>query len=356
MIPEHTLYVPTLRIRPSEMKAVEYSFDATKDNLKPCILLVPWANSYDKAIKRFEKAYPQRPYFLDIEKDYQPANPEGQALKEMNFLLDPANQYKNWIDFITAYRNVHPCIQCEGQNTAQIQQQIRAVKALERSYCLRIDVQNIPPNINDIIAAFAPETDYTVILEGGWTNNPLNLMPSFNSIISVQLNALNQNIPIVISCTSFLKSFTKISGVQPTIFENRQLVNQLATSHTNRRIVYGDWGSSRPRVYTGGGGHPIPPRIDYPAKDAWHIARNKGKNWDYHAAAKEIIKIPDWHGNLNIWGEGRIKLTAQNQALGINTLQKNTTSRINIHLHLQAFYYRNDLTGIPIEDDYKDTV
>ncbi len=356
MIPEDILYVPTLGIRPSEMKAVEHSLNATKDNLKPCIILAPWANSHDKAIERFEKAYPQRPYFLDIEKGYQTANPEGQALKEMDFLLDPANQYKNWIDFITAYPNVHPCIQYQGQNTAQIQQQIRAVKALGRSYCLRIDIQSFPTNINDIIAAFAPETDYTIILEGGWESTPLNLMPSFSNIISTQLNTLNPVIPIVISCTSFLKNFTAISGVQATPFENRQLVNQLATTHGNNRIVYGDWGSSRPRDYSGGGGHPIPPRIDYPAKNAWHIARNQGKGWDYHAAAKEIIKIPDWHGNLNIWGEGMIAITAQNQALGINTLQKNTTSRINIHLHLQAFYYVNDLTSISGEDDYKDTV
>ncbi len=358
MIPGRIHYVPTLGIRPSEMLAVEKSLVATKNNLKPCVILGPWYNSHDleNSIKRFEKAFPQRAYFLDIEKNYQSANPDRNALVEMRGLLDPANGYENWIDFITAYPYIHPCIQYQGQTTAQIQQQIRAIKELERPYCLRIDIHNIPPNMSDIMAALETETNYTVILEGGWESTPLNLMPSFSNIISTQLNALGPDIPIVISCTSFLKSFTTISGVQATPFENRRLVNQLATIHNLNRIVYGDWGSARPRDYAGGGGRPIPARIDYPTKDAWHIARNQGQNWNYQMAAIQMMSDINWDGNLSIWGEDMIIITSQNQASGINSPQKNTTSRINIHLHLQAFYSKNDLTDIPKEDDYEDTV
>ena len=355
MIPGHILYVPTLGIRSSEMLAVEKSLVATKNNLKPCIILAPWYSSYnlENSIKRFEKAYPQRPYFLDIEKNYQSTNPDRHALIEMRGLFDPANGYKNWIDFIAAYQNVHPCIQCEGQNTAQIQQQIQAVKALGRAYCMRIDIQNFPKNIKDIIAAFKNETDYTVILEGGLVEEPLTLMSNFSGIISNQLSALKPDIPVVISCTSFPSDFGKMVGITDIIFTNRQLVSQLTG---RKRIIYGDWGSTRPRQLDSGFFNRPLSRIDYPAKDSWHIARNKKAGWDYELAAQATINSLNWQGNLGIWGEDMIKQTAQNQALGIYSPIKNVASRVNIHIHRQAFYYKNDLTTIEVEDDYEDTV
>ncbi len=389
MIPPDINYVPTLGIRPSEMNALEYSLGATKNNLKPCALLAPWgvSNSLENSIKRFEKAYPKEPYFLDIDRIYSPKNEDKPSPKDINkflqteggyknwidkvyppkyldrpaqktmkSLLDPKNGYENWINFIGNHQKVHPCIQCEEQDVHQIQQQIKAVKELKRPYCLRIDVQKHYPNMKDIIAAFAKEENYTIILEGGLVSDILTLTDKFSGFISTQLNTLNQSVPIVISYTSFPTGFVTISGIQPTIFENRLLVETLRNKILNR-IVYGDWGSARPRDNRSGGNRePIPARIDYPTKEAWYIARNKEAGWNYQMAAKEIVKIPDWHGSLGIWGEDMIKRTVQNQSLGIDTPRKNVASRINIHLHRQAFYLKNDfdLTNIDLEDDFID--
>ncbi len=355
MIPPDINYVPTLGIRPSEMNAVEYLPGATKDKLKPCIILAPWFNSYDlgKSIERFEKAYPKRYYFLDIDRVYPLENLDRPIIHEMKGLLDPANGYKNWIDFIKDYPNVHPCIQYQDHNINQIQQQISAIKALERPYCLRINIENIPQNINNIIQAFTNETNYTIILEGGWVKDPLTLITELSGFITNQLSTLKQDIPIVISCTSFPKEFSSMVGITDITFTNRQLISQL----TGRdRIVYGDWGSTRPRQQDNSFFNRPLSRIDYPAKDSWFIARNKKADWDYQAAAKEIVKIPNWHGSLGIWGEDMIKRTVQNQSLGINTPLKNVASRINIHLHRQAFYLKNDtdLTNIDLEDDFED--
>ncbi len=382
-------YVPTLGIRPCEMNALEYLPGVTKKNFKPCTLLAPWVNSKSlkNSITRFEKSYPKEPYFLDIDRVYSPKkitrrkqneinsllkypdkykewinevyyseNINTSIQKEMQNFLEPVDGYKKWIDFIKDYPNVHPCIQYQWQNTNQIQQQISTIKALGRPYCLRIDIQNIPKNINDIIAAFVSETDYTIILEGGWVRDPLTLMAKFSGLISNQLNTLKQNIPIVISCTSFPEGFTTISGIQPTPFENREMVEQLR-NYSSNKIIYGDWGGARPRNNnSGGSGELIPARIDYPTKEAWYIARNKEAGWNYQMAAEKIMKDNNWHGNLGIWGEEMIERTAQKQSLGINTPRKNTASRINIHLHLQAFYGINDLdlTNIDLEDDFED--
>ena len=354
MIPDTINYVPTLGIRPSEMNAVEYLPGLTKDNFMPCILLAPWVGStyLKNSIERFEKAYPEKQYFLDIDRVYSNESSERPAINEMKDLLVPAGGYKNWINFIEEYPNAYPCIQYQGQDANQIRQQILAIKELNRPYCLRINIENIAQNINNIISAFATETGYTIILEGGWVEEPLTLMSNFSGIILTQLNTLDQSVPIVISCTSFPKAFTTMVGISDITFTNRQLVSQL----TGRdRIVYGDWGSARPREAQLGGRR-TEPRIDYPAKDLWHIARNKGEEWTYQDAAKAIVKAQNWHGDLGIWGEEMIKRTVQSQSLGINSPPKSVAARINIHIHRQAFYSKNDtdLTELNLEDDYVD--
>ncbi len=356
MILDTINYVPTLGIRPSEMNALEYLPSATKNRLMPCIILAPWVNSYDlgKSIKRFEKAYPDKPYFLDLDRVYSLKNSERPALKEMKGLLDPTDGYKNWLNFIKIYKNVCPCIQYKDQDTNQIQQQIQAIKELGRPYCLRIDIKDkdIAQNISNIIPAFENETNYTIILESGWVQDPLTLITELSGFITKQLSTLNQDIPIVISCTSFPKGFGTISGVHSTPFKNRQLVDRLRNNSDNR-IIYGDWGSARPRENILGGSAPIP-RIDYPTKNTWYIARNKQAGWNYQIAANKIITNNNWLGRIGIWGEEMIERTAKNQSLGINTPQKNVASRINIHLHLQAFYDTDSLNTIDLEDDFVD--
>ena len=66
-------YVPTLSVRASEMNGLEFLPSATKDRLLPCFLLAPWVNSssLERAIDRIQRAFPNRHYCLDIDRDYQ---------------------------------------------------------------------------------------------------------------------------------------------------------------------------------------------------------------------------------------------------------------------------------------------
>jgi len=78
-------YVPTLAIRPCEMKGLEFLPDATKNGMIPCFLLAPWVNAHalERAIDRIESAFPNRHYFRDLDPDYQPTDPEAQAQQEL---------------------------------------------------------------------------------------------------------------------------------------------------------------------------------------------------------------------------------------------------------------------------------
>src|SRR5690606_29793126 len=110
------------------------------------------------------------------------------------------------------------------------------------------------------------------------------------------------SIPIVISCTSLPKEFDSFNSDKPSAvpFTNRRLVEQIARNSNRARVIYGDWGSTRPRDKRDFSNRPLD-RVDYPAEHAWHIARNKDAGWDFRDAALAIVNSPVWDGNLGVW-------------------------------------------------------
>ncbi|WP_411891936.1 beta family protein [Yoonia sp. SDW83-1] len=358
MVLENKRYVPTLAIRASEMNGLQFLPRATKENMTPCILLAPWANSasLDKAVERVEKAFRGQSFFLDIDRDYEFTNLESAPQQTLVELLNPANAYEKWCDFVSGHEHVMPCVQTRGQSEREIRTQIDRFQEASRSYCLRLYMNRFPPNVEEIVAAFAASgaADYAIILEGGWTRDPLSLAVWFDGVISGHLAAIDAAVPTVLSCTSMPKMFTPFdNGISPVEFTNHQLVQQIQRNSNRASIVYGDWGSTRPREPGGFGMRPID-RIDYPTEQAWYIARNKEDEWDFQQAAAAIIASPHWQGNLGIWGEEMIESTAINEELGIDTPQKNVAARVNIHLHRQAFYGAGDIGGMNLDEDWED--
>jgi hypothetical protein len=348
-------YVPTLAIRASEMNGLEYLPGLTKDRLMPVFLLAPWANArtLTRAMERLERAFPRRHYFLDVDRDYYPPNPDGPAQSEWLALRNPADRFDAWWQFWTDFPNAIPCLQHEGQGKEEIRLQIGDIQSQGREFAVRIELNRRPRNIGIIVEALQEvgTADYTVILEGGWTANPTLLYAQFHGLISGVLAPLDGRIPIVVSCTSMPKEYHEMSGVSRIPFTNHNLLRQLRASTNRDVILYGDWGSTKPRE-DGFGRTPLP-RIDFPTSESWLIARNREAGWSYTDAANAIVERDDWTGNLGIWGEQMIELTTQNELFGIDTPQKNVAARVNIHLHLQALYGQ-PTTGINLDEPWVD--
>lgn len=358
MVLENKLYVPTLAVRASEMNGLEYLPGATKDRMTPCILLAPWANSHslDRAIERVERAFPNRSYFLDIDYDYQISNLESPPQRELSNLIQPQDCFSNWIEFVSGHEHAWPCIQTRDLDEDELIKQIESVQELGRPYCMRIVRDRFPNNFDDVVSAFSSggAADFAIILEGGWTRDPLSLMVWFDGLIGGSLQQIDANVPVIVSCTSMPKMFTPFSGVTPVEFSNRELVQQIARGSNRTSVIYGDWGSTRPREATGFANRPFD-RIDYPTETAWHIARNKDEEWDFERAARQIIQSENiWDGTLGIWGEEMIYQTTINEEIGINTPQKNVAARVNIHLHRQAFFGEPGLGGMDFDEDWED--
>lgn len=358
MVLENRSYVPTLAIRASEMYGLEFLPAVSKDRITPCFLLAPWPNAInlDRALDRVEKAYRNDFYFLDIDRDYEFSNLEAPAQQALAHLLDPANSFSNWCSFVEQRKWIWPCIQVRGQTESQIRSQINRFQELGRAYCLRITRDRFPENLSEVVAAFAASgaSDFAIILEGGWHNDALSLASWFDGVMRGYLGEIDASVPIVLSCTSMPKLFSEFDGgISNVPFSNRQLLSQISAGSNRARVIYGDWGSTRPREPSGFANRPLA-RIDYPTNSAWHIARNKGEDWNYTFAARAIISSGIWDGNMNIWGEEQIRNTAISEDLGINTPQKNVAARVNIHLHRQAFFGTENWTSINLDEDWED--
>lgn len=352
-------YVPTLAIRASEMNGLEFLPGASKDRMVPCILLAPWANSLtlSKAVERAGKAFHGRHFLLDIDRDYEFSNLDSAPQAELRDLLISTGGFSNWLRFVEQFPLVWPVLQTRGLAKLEILSQIQRIQEIGRQFAVRIVLDRVPSNLNDIVDALVDSgtADFCVILEGGWTNDPLGLAVWFDGMISGRLSSIDANVPIVISCTSIPKMFSVFDkGVNRVPFSNRVLLQSIQARWSNRRrIIYGDWGSTRPREASGFAMKPYD-RIDYPSNDAWYLSRNKTDGWDFQMSARALLSIADWDGSLGIWGEEMIKNTAISPAIGIDTPQKNVASRVNIHLHRQAFYGTAVLSGINLDEDWED--
>ncbi|XYK81802.1 MAG: beta family protein [Labrenzia sp.] len=337
------------------MNGLEYLPGISKDRITPVFLLAPWANSrtLEQAVERVQRAYPLRKYILDLDRDYIPSNPDSPAQTRWLELNTPANRFEQWRNFWSQFEYAIPCLQLAGQSRVELDQQIQDIQLQGREFCLRIELFRPPTNLADAIQSVIDlgTADFCVVLEGGWTADPLSLAARFNGLIQGIFSRLDGRIPIVVSCTSMPKGFQDISGVASVDFDNRSLVEQIQRATNRTNIVYGDWGSTRPREASHGR-TPLP-RIDYPQMRTWHIARNRDEDWDYSSAAREIVDSPFWEGTLGIWGEQQIELTATDQSFAINSPHKNVASRVNIHLHRQALY-GVDPAEVDLDDDWVD--
>lgn len=365
-------YVPTLAIRPSEMNGLQNLPGPTKDALQPCFLLAPWVNSgsLDKAIDRIEKAFQNRPYFLDLDRDYirfrlpDDSVEQSTPQKELVGLKNPDNGFFAWTEFVKKQCSggslMEPCVQMQNATIDDVQQQIDAFSSMQRNFCLRFEKDRFLDNMEEVLGLLnnVDSECLIILVEGGWIENSQLLEAWFNGTVTKILEAINPPTPVVISCTSIPTAFHMFSGLTPHWFNERRVFNELseklAARFGNYRLVYGDWGSTRPRGPITGGNRPIQ-RIDFPQDDNWLIARSKDKDWSYQDAAKAIIAAPNiWQEDMNIWGEDMILRTSLRQSLGIDTPQKNVAVRVNIHIHRQALISNPDIGSADFDEDWED--
>lgn len=338
-------YLVTLGIRPAELSGLKELPGSTKDRLTPVVLLAPWLSTtpLSRALDKFQDAYPSRHYFLDVDTYYQINDKPNDAKELWARLAHKPADLGAWWELLSAYPNANPCLLMAQQPIEQVYAQIDWAREFSRSFCIRVNLANdigsgFPQWMPTLMEYLSEEgaSDYAVVLEFGWVRDPMLVAAIASGYVSTFFSQVPSAIPIAISCTSFPNDFTPYDGLQEEAFSNRELIAQVRRGTNRQRIIYGDWGSTKPR--SNRRASPPKNRIDYPTNNSWVFARDQDDSVDFQIAAARITESNYWSGDLGIWGEQLIEGAAAGQAFAIDTMPKMYAARINIHLHRQAFF------------------
>lgn len=337
-------YLVTLGVRPAELSGLKELPGGTKDRLTPLLLLAPWlaTTPLSRALEKFEDAFPARPYFIDVDTYYQVNENINDAKRLWQQLAHAPADIGPWWELLSDFPNANPCLLMARQPIDSAREQIAWARRNNRTFCLRMNLadgigsgipQWMPTLVNELTSEGA--NDYAIVFEFGLVENPLLVASVVTGFTNSFFGAISSEVPVAVSCTSFPTDFTPFDGTEELAFTNRTLVS-LVQQTTNKKVVYGDWGTTKPRSY----GHASQPkiRIDYPTDDSWLFARNQNGELSFQDAALRITGSNRWSGNLGIWGEQMIEGTAQGQAFAIDSMPKMYAARINIHLHRQAYF------------------
>jgi len=337
-------YLVTLCVRPAELSGLRELPGGTKDRLTPLLLLAPWLGTVplSQALDKFEEAFPSRPYLIDVDTHYRVNDKPNNAKALWQRLTQRPADLEAWWELLLEYPKANPCLLMARQPIERAYDQIDWARKNNRTFCLRMNLAEgigteIPPWMPTLVDKLAEEgaNDYAIVFEFGWVENPLLVAAVASGYTESFFSNIPEEVPVAVSCTSFPTDFTSFDGIDEFVFTNRDLIAQVQKA-TNLRVVYGDWGSTRPRRY--GPARQPKNRIDYPTDTSWIFARDQQDSIDFQEAAVRITGSPHWAGNLGIWGEQLIEGTAAGQAFAIDTMHKMYAARINIHLHRQAFH------------------
>ncbi|MCE2522644.1 MAG: beta family protein [Rhodobacteraceae bacterium] len=353
-------YLVTLGIRPAELSGLKELPGSTKDRLTPLVLLAPWlaTTPLSRALDKFEESYQSRPYFVDVDTYYQVNDKPNKSKKLWELLAKKPADLAVWWELLSKYPQANPCLLMAEQPIKSAREQIEWARENSRSFCLRMNFDkhigsSIPSWMPELVTELAKEgaIDYAIVFEFGWVKDPLLVAADASEFAKSFCSEIPQTIPVAVSCTSFPREFTDYDGTAECAFTNRKLIAQVRRITNRPKVIYADWGTTRPRRY----GHANAPknRIDYPTDTSWVIARDQDGQVSFQEAARRITSSQHWSGDLGIWGEQLIEGTAAGQAFAIDTMPKMYSARINIHLHRQA--YDGDLPPPDaLDEEWKD--
>jgi hypothetical protein len=328
-------YCPILYTRRAEVNALARLPQASKDLIFPILVVRPWpnANSLDAMWDKIADALGELRFGLDLDQSKLGYQSDKNAFIDFNNLFVSDGGYENYYNLLEGIPRAVPVIRLTPSGVAELDKQIERAAELDRGLILRIVhgyVVNPIALIQDVLQR-APET--VVVLDAEWSRDLLIRELWVSQQISAAL-AVNENVEIVVAGSSFPDSFVDVNKRKNFEIEERQLFNTVQSKFNTTRIVYGDWGSTRPPQKGGGRG---PHRIDLPLNAMWIIFRETDPDPEsYQEIAIRVRSTSEWPRTLNIWGTYAINSTADALPGAIKGQEAAASVRINIHLHRQA--------------------
>jgi hypothetical protein len=331
-------YLPMLSLRPAEMRALEELPNLTKDRLLPIVHLRPWVASHrlENAMDRISDAYGDRRVIIAMgEREQANERPVHSQLEDLRL---PREGFRRWCEFFEENENYIPAMQFSPE-VPEEEAQIARIFGLDRG--LVVIVERPAFGFIELIARRVGERSdggrgVCFVVDFGVASQDHLLVAATASNYIAAIKKGSPEAFVAISASSFPDNFVNLND-QP-IYE-RRLFDQLSAQSD---IIYSDRGSARVERPAGGSGAPAP-RIDYPLFTRWAFYRSGDKVGfsGYQQQASRLMKAEAdavWNPKLRVWGTQMIERTAAGDTSAIGSPAKATAARINLHLHLQAFY------------------
>ena len=363
-------YVPTIFLRNAELRAVSELPDNVKDSLTPIFWLkpIPNAKHLSKAIEKIEDAFgSERKYFLEVYPFYDAEDVKKRkpAHDEFEKLIDGENDNENWVNFFEKHPNAFPCLQVDYANVDSVRAQAAAFTEMERVFLVRFShLHASGKNWAEIVDAVCEtqHTNFGFVVDVEWGNDILSRAAWADAIVKRIVQLRGDSIPVILSGSSFPDSFTQYEEGGSANVDERVLFSNLIANNNEARLIYGDWASSRSPSEGGGGGHPIPPRIDLSTQDTWEIFRVRDEDGGFPAAAKTAMASKKYPSGVAIWATYVIAATAIDDPTGlkknrdknaITSPARAAATRINLHLYTQMNFGNFD-PAPDTDDDFQE--
>lgn len=340
-------YYPTICIRRAEMKAMEKLPESEKTKMLPIVLLAPWLNSieFENTHLILEKSIGNGPIIVDIDR-YFTSNSALPSRQFFRSLVDPNAGPSLWMELIEIHQNYIPCIQILGVSRESIDRQVEIAKSLNRGFVFRLELEReYDLEIVQKIVSENVNQDCLIVLDYGYGDRSEAIEMNISNLMDRFLQ-ISTDLRFVVSGASFPNAFSDFDDfAESKLIDERLIYNNLFRRFGNYNFFYGDWASTKPRRYDGGGSKPLP-RIDFPTPNSWIIARSKENEWDFQQAAEMVTRLPEWQNRPMVWGTGMIEKAAKGLPGGVSTGPQAIASRVNIHLYLQNNFGKSmPLTG-----------
>ncbi|WP_417840179.1 beta family protein [Tritonibacter scottomollicae] len=343
-------YVPTVYLRGAELQAIDELPDSDKDSLTPIFCLKPWATAklLERSMEKIEEVYPNRDFFLDIDPFYD-KEAKRQAQEDYYSLIEDVDDNQNWVDFLDQHPRAFPCLQVRHGNLEAVQNQIDCFTEREKFFLVRLEIST-GVNFSEVIQRVCDthHSNFGFVVDAGWTRDLLSRSNWVDGLVRQIIALRGDSIPVVTTGSSFPNSFSGYEMGESVPMLERLLFSQIVQANNQGRIIYGDWASSR-SPSEGGGGGPIPPRLELPTGSSWEIFRADEEVTDFAELADTLASSVNYSPDLNIWATYKIESTRLGDMNGINSPRMAAAVRINMHLYRQLHF--DDFDPLQDTDD-----
>jgi Beta protein len=301
------------------------------------------------------EVYGERSFIADLDHDYDfPDEDLKPAALQLKALMDSADGFKSWREFVVSHPQLIPVLQIGAPN--DITAQIVEFNQLGRGIVVRLPKSGFG-GLSALLKTLKGVNPLSLLFLfdfGKPRSGDLASIASCDSVVKLASSEF-PGCGLSVSATTFPEDF---QGRVDSKIEEREFYKLLCDANPTLHIYYSDWGSAR--AERNGGGGRIVPRVDYPAFGKWYFfRRDQGEGnpiqLGYREAALELIdNKPVWQPVMPIWGTQMIERTAAGDKFAIVSPVRATAVRINLHMHRQIHFDNQKQAFEEMDDEWVD--